>query len=359
MKESKKHIVIGLSGGVDSSVAAYLLKQQGHNVTAVFMQNWQATDDPYCSAQQDLSDARAVCDKLAIPLKTVNFAKEYWQKVFTYFLDELAAGRTPNPDIICNQEIKFKAFLNYALSLGADLIATGHYALIEPLQTRPLLLKGKDDTKDQSYFLHRLSAYQLQHSLFPIGHLHKKAVRQIANEIGLINFAKKDSTGICFIGERKFQAFISEYLLAKPGNIETDQGKVIGQHQGLMFYTLGQRQGLGIGGLKHHQEAPWYVLNKDIDRNILTVGQDINHPLLLKQELNCNNIHWIDAEPSFPARLSAKIRYRQNDQPCILQKQEQGYYRVLFDLPQRAITPGQAVVFYQGDICLGGGTIIS
>lgn len=360
MPNTHKNIVIGLSGGVDSSVAALLLKEQGHSLTGVFMQNWEAdADDPHCQAAEDLSHAKAVCDKLKIPLKTVNFARTYWENVFKYFLDELSAGRTPNPDILCNQEIKFKAFLNYAKTLGADYIATGHYARISQTANKTYLQKGLDNTKDQSYFLHRLNKYQLDNSIFPIGHLEKKVVREIAKNAGFITANKKDSTGICFIGERKFKDFLGEYLLAKPGNIETDSGDIIGQHQGLMFYTLGQRQGLCIGGQKKYPEAPWYVLVKNIERNTLIVGQDQNHRLLMGKTLLCSNVNWIADAPTLPLTCTAKIRYRQTDQSCIVEQITEQVYRVTFLELQRAITPGQSVVFYQDDICLGGGVIIN
>lgn len=357
MKNSK-HIVVGLSGGVDSSVAAFLLKKEGFQITGVFMQNWEAeADDPHCSAKQDLTDARTVCDKLNIPLKTVNFAKEYWDNVFQLFLDELSTGRTPNPDILCNQEIKFKAFLNYALEMGADFIATGHYSKLRKDGNVISLLKADDHSKDQSYFLHRLNQYQLSRSIFPIGNLEKTLVRKIAAEAGLINSNKKDSTGICFIGERKFKDFLSEYLLAQPGTIESDTGDVIGTHSGLMFYTLGQRQGLRIGGQKKYSEAPWYVLEKDIKRNTLIVGQDSNHPLLMKKSLICNRVNWISTPPLYPFSCHAKIRYRQEDQACIIHKENDQELRVEFEVAQRAITPGQSVVFYNNDVCLGGGII--
>ncbi|MBA2655143.1 MAG: tRNA 2-thiouridine(34) synthase MnmA [Gammaproteobacteria bacterium] len=356
--QNKQHIVVGLSGGVDSSVAALLLKQQGYKLTGVFMQNWEADrEDPYCSAMQDLTDARSVCDKIEIPLKTVNFAEEYWEKVFQNFLDELARGRTPNPDILCNQEIKFKAFLNYAINLGADYIATGHYSKLSTIDNITYLKKAVDTSKDQSYFLHRLNQFQLSHSLFPLGDMKKTEVRNIAKHAGFINSTKKDSTGICFIGERKFKDFLSEYLLAQPGNIETDLGEVIGKHQGLMFYTLGQRQGLGIGGSKNHSEAPWYVLYKDIPRNTLIVGQNQDHPLLLKNALVCSDVVWITKAPSSPFHCTAKIRYRQMDQPCIISALNEQEYHVEFLQYQRAITPGQSIVFYQDELCLGGGII--
>lgn len=349
-----------MSGGVDSSVTALLLKQQGHDVIGVFMKNWEGDDnDPYCGAMQDLTDARAVCDKLDIPFKTVNFAKNYWDKVFQYFLDEYSAGRTPNPDILCNKEIKFKAFLDYALELGADFIATGHYARNHLVSDEYQLLKGLDNNKDQSYFLYTLTQEQLKYALFPIGELEKPEVRKIAGEAGFVNHAKKDSTGICFIGERKFKEFLKEYLLAQPGNIETEDGKVIGQHEGLMFYTLGQRKGIGIGGKKDAKESAWFVIDKDIKRKVLVVAQGNDHPKLYKQELNCQQVHWISPKTiTFPLECQAKTRYRQPQQACIATKISDNDYHVAFEQPQRAITPGQSVVFYQGEICLGGGIII-
>jgi tRNA-specific 2-thiouridylase len=359
MNNGKKHIVVGLSGGVDSSVTALLLKENGFRVTAVFMQNWEADrEDPHCSAMQDLSDARAVCNKLNIELRTVNFAAEYWERIFQYFLDELAAGRTPNPDILCNQEIKFKAFLHYALEIGAELIATGHYASLNPQANLTYLQKSLDQSKDQTYFLHRLNQYQLSHSLFPLGDIDKKTVREIAARAGLINHNKKDSTGICFIGERKFRDFISEYLLAQPGSVETAEGKILGQHQGLMFYTLGQRQGLGIGGLKKFPEGAWYVVGKDLKQNKLIVAQDSYHPLLMSSQLVCNQVHWIAEQPAFPLSCKAKIRHRQEDQDCQVYSIDPKTYRVEFNHPQRAVTPGQSVVFYHDEICLGGGIIL-
>lgn len=353
----KEHIVVGMSGGVDSSVTAALLCEQGYQVTGLFMRNWDADDkDPFCTATQDLTDARAVCDKLNIPLKTVNFAQEYWDRVFQHFLDEYAAGRTPNPDVLCNKEIKFKAFLEHAISLGASSIATGHYARIRHNEHYQLL-RGTDNNKDQSYFLYTLGQTQLAHSRFPIGELTKPEVRAIAERYGFINHAKKDSTGICFIGERKFQAFLSEYLLAQPGPIETDAGQVIGQHTGLMFYTLGQRQGLGIGGLQNFSEAPWYVVSKDIKRNTLVVAQQHNHPLLMGDTLICQNSHWVEKPPTEPLQCTAKIRYRCQDEPCLVEPTPEGDFKVTFECPQRAITPGQSVVFYKGSVCLGGGII--
>lgn len=358
MKQTEKNIIVGLSGGVDSSVAALLLKDQGYQVTALFMRNWEAeADDPHCSAEEDLCDAKTVCNKLSIPLLTVNFAKEYWETVFRYFLDTLAAGKTPNPDILCNQEIKFKAFLNHALMLGANAIATGHYAKISQMNGLFQLEKAGDSGKDQTYFLHRLNQFQLGHSLFPLGELKKHDVRQIAKNAGLINHNKKDSTGICFIGEKKFKSFLQEYLLAKPGIIETENGELLGQHQGLMFYTLGQRQGLGIGGHKNYPEQPWYVIEKDIKRNVLIVAQEHDHATLLKKTLTCSDVNWISGAPPLPLHCSAKIRYRQEDQPCQVTTEDDKVYTVEFMAPQRAITPGQSVVFYQNDLCLGGGII--
>jgi tRNA-uridine 2-sulfurtransferase len=355
----KIKIIVGISGGVDSAVALLLLKNQGHDVSAVFMQNWQAEkNDAFCTADQDLIDAKSVCEKLRVPLHTVNFTKEYWNKVFQYFLDEYSKGHTPNPDVMCNKEIKFKAFLEYAESLGADYIATGHYARIQKGNSLFHLLKGLDENKDQSYFLYTLSQNQLKRSLFPIGHLKKTEVRKIAAENGLSNYAKKDSTGICFIGERNFKKFLSEYLLAKPGDIVDTEGKIMGKHDGIMFYTLGQRKGLGIGGQKNTLEAPWYVVAKDIKNNQVIVSQDHNHSLLLTKALTCDEIHWIlGNEPSFPLSCTAKIRYRQKDQECVVNKIAPQKYEITFKEAQWAATPGQSLVFYQDDECLGGGTI--
>lgn len=357
-KKSKQRVIVGMSGGVDSSVAALLLQQQGYAVHGVFMQNWQADqEDPYCSITQDLIDAQKICEQLQISFSTVNFAEEYWNRVFQLFLDEYAAGRTPNPDILCNQEIKFKAFLNYALQAGADYIATGHYARCHLQNNQYHLLKGLDDNKDQSYFLYTLGQAQLKHCLFPVGELTKTQVRQIAKQAGFLNYAKKDSTGVCFIGERRFKTFLKEYLLAQPGNIETDNGTVLGQHEGLMFYTLGQRKGICVGGIKESAEQPWYVVDKDIQRKALIVAQGNEHPRLFKQNLICSNMFWVNENiaENFPAK--AKIRYRQTEQACSIKKITEHSYTVEFMQPQRAITPGQSVVFYQDDICLGGGII--
>jgi tRNA-specific 2-thiouridylase len=358
---SAKHIIVGMSGGVDSSVTALLLKEQGHHVEGVFMKNWEADDtDTYCSASADMADAQAVCDKLQINLHRVNFAAEYWQGVFAHFLAEYRAGRTPNPDILCNKEIKFNAFLKFAKTRGADLIATGHYARNEALGNGARLLKGLDNSKDQSYFLHALTAEQLAQSIFPIGHLEKTTVRKMADQAGFSNHQKKDSTGICFIGERKFKAFLSDYLPAKSGIIETTGGEAIGTHDGLMFYTIGQRQGLKIGGLKNFTESPWYVAAKNLERNVLIVTQGQDDPCLFAQTLIAKDVHWINLPPpTLPLRACAKTRYRQSDQPCIINSADETTIEVVFEQPQRAITPGQSVVFYDKDICLGGGVIVN
>jgi tRNA-specific 2-thiouridylase len=357
---SPKHIIVGMSGGVDSSVAALLLKEQGHHVEGVFMKNWEGDDsDTYCPASVDMADAQAVCDQLDIELHRVNFASEYWENVFAHFLSEYRAGRTPNPDILCNKEIKFTAFLQFAKQRGADFIATGHYARCHQNDDQFQLLKGLDNQKDQSYFLHALSQSQLASSLFPIGELEKPHVRALAEKAGFKNHIKKDSTGICFIGERKFKTFLSEYLPAKPGNIESVNGEVLGTHDGLMFHTMGQRQGLKIGGKKNASESPWYVVAKDMPRNVLIVAQGHDHPELFAPALIANQIHWINETPDFPLKAAAKTRYRQTDQACIINKINATDYQIIFDEPQRAITPGQSVVFYQENVCLGGGIIVS
>ena len=351
-----KHIVVGISGGVDSSVAALLLKQAGHRVSGVFMKNWEGDDDESCPAAQDLADAERVCEQLGIPLQLVNFSNEYWERVFSYFLEEYRAGRTPNPDILCNKEIKFKAFLDYAKQLGADKIATGHYARRSVSDVNTQLLKGLDASKDQSYFLHAVTGSVLSQALFPVGELEKTKVRELAASFGLQTHNKKDSTGICFIGERKFKQFLNEYLPAQPGEITTPEGKVIGRHDGLMFHTIGQRQGLQIGGVKGLSELPWYVAEKDLKNNRLIVVQGDEHPLLFKTVLTTQTPHWINEPPVLPLRLHAKIRYRQVDQPCYVEAAENGL-QVTFDTPQRAVTPGQSIVFYEGDCCLGGAVI--
>lgn len=351
-------VIVGMSGGVDSSVAALLLQQQGYHVEGLFMKNWDEDDGTeYCTAKQDYADAQAVADKLGIPLHGANFAAEYWDNVFEHFLGEYRAGRTPNPDILCNKEIKFRAFLDYALMLGADFIATGHYVRRGEHQNKASLLKGLDDNKDQSYFLHAVGHEELARTLFPVGELEKPAVRALAAENGLITSNKKDSTGICFIGERRFSDFLKQYLPAQPGEIESLDGQALGRHQGLMYHTIGQRQGLGIGGRADSGDAPWYVVDKDLDRNVLLVAQGNNHPALFKSELRVGQSFWIDGQiPKDVTRCHAKIRYRQADQACTLTPDGEGF-KVLFNEPQRAVTPGQSAVFYDGERCLGGGII--
>jgi tRNA-uridine 2-sulfurtransferase len=357
---SQTRVIVGMSGGVDSSVSAALLIEQGYQVEGLFMKNWDEDDGTeYCTAREDLADAQAVCDRLGIHLHTANFAAEYWDNVFEHFLSEYKAGRTPNPDILCNREIKFKAFLDYAIALGADLIATGHYVRRSDLDGRTRLLRGLDANKDQSYFLHAVGGEQIARTLFPVGELEKPEVRSIAERYQLATARKKDSTGICFIGERRFTDFLKQYLPAQPGDIETTDGLVIGRHHGLMYHTIGQRQGLGIGGMQGAGDEPWYVLRKDLERNVLIVGQGNAHPWLFASALDCSELFWINPlDASFPMRLTAKVRYRQPDQPCTLERTTAGY-RVHFDEPQRAVTPGQSVVLYDGDICLGGGVIES
>ena len=355
-----RKVIVGMSGGVDSSVSAWLLLQQGYAVEGLFMKNWEEDDGTeYCTARQDLADAQAVCDRIGIRLHQANFAAEYWDRVFEHFLHEYQAGRTPNPDILCNKEIKFRAFLDYALTLGADFIATGHYTRRGEADAHGVapLLRGLDANKDQSYFLHAVAGTQIARTLFPVGGLEKPEVRRIAGELGLATAAKRDSTGICFIGERRFRDFLKQYLPARPGRIETDAGEVIGEHEGLMYYTLGQRQGIGIGGLRDAEEAPWYVVGKDLARNVLVVGQGHGHPRMMSRALVASHIDWVaGGPPALPLRCTAKTRYRQPDQDCVVQADERGY-RVTFDQAQRAVTPGQSVVFYQDEVCLGGGVI--
>jgi len=357
--KTSQHVIVGLSGGVDSSVAALLLQQQGYQVEGMFMKNWEEDDsEDYCSAAEDLADARSVSESLGLALHAVNFSAEYWDRVFSHFLKEYEAGRTPNPDILCNREIKFKAFLDHAIGLGANYIATGHYARVDCVDGLYRLLKGRDAGKDQSYFLYTLGQDQLSRSLFPIGELEKSAVRDIAEEHHLVTYDKKDSTGICFIGERDFRDFLSRYLPAQPGEIQTPEGQVIGHHSGLMYYTLGQRQGLGIGGVPGASDDPWYVVSKDMDNNILLAAQGHNHPLLFSQTLQASQLSWVDGTgPTAPYRCRAKTRYRQSDQACTIIRLGNGLCEVAFDEPQRAVTPGQSVVFYDDEVCLGGGVI--
>ena len=359
MTPSRTPVIAGLSGGVDSSVTALLLQRQGYQVSGLFMKNWEEDrDDGPCMWEEDVADALAVCDRLGIPLNTVDLTATYWQKVFEDFLSEYRAGRTPNPDILCNREIKFKAFLDHALAQGADRIATGHYARIEERDGLFLLRKGRDRNKDQSYFLYALGQRALSRALFPVGELEKPEVRRLAREAGLPTHDKKDSTGICFIGERRFREFLGQYLPAKKGEIHNTAGRCIGEHQGVSYYTLGQRQGLGIGGVRGAIEAPWYVLAKDIPNNVIIAGQGHDHPWLFSQTLTATQLNWIDGQaPALPLRCHAKTRYRQTDQACEIRPVGDACCEVLFEQPQWAVTPGQSVVFYQGDICLGGGII--
>jgi len=358
-----QRVVVGLSGGVDSSVAAWLLKQRGFEVVGLFMKNWEDDDDDeYCSTRQDWIDAASAADVLGIDMEAVNFSAEYRDRVFAEFLREYAAGRTPNPDVLCNAEIKFRAFLDHAIALGAGCIATGHYAQVrsvsEEAGTRFELLRGADPGKDQSYFLHRLDQQQLARTLFPVGHLHKRQVREIAQRIGLPNAAKRDSTGICFIGERPFREFLSRYLPTRPGPIEDDGGAVIGEHLGLAFYTLGQRKGLGIGGRRSGSGEPWFVARKDLARNVLVVVQGHDHPWLLARALAAEDAHWIaGAPPPDDDRLTARTRYRQADAPCALRGVSGRGFELHFETPQWAVTPGQSAVLYRGEVCLGGGVI--
>jgi tRNA-uridine 2-sulfurtransferase len=356
-----EQVIVGLSGGVDSSVAAILLQQQGYRVEGLFMKNWEEDDtQEYCSAEVDLADAKSVSESLGIALHAINFSAEYWDEVFSHFLTEYEAGRTPNPDILCNREIKFKAFLDHAMHLGADFIATGHYARSRKIDGSYQLLKGKDNGKDQSYFLYTLGQKQLARALFPVGELQKSEVRRIAEEHHLVTHDKKDSTGICFIGERNFRDFLSRYLPAKPGEIQTPEGIVIGQHNGLMYYTLGQRQGLGIGGVAGRNDDPWYVADKDMVHNVLIAVQGHDHPLLYSSNLTAGQLSWVDGiGPEAPYHCRAKTRYRQPDQHCTITRLDQDGCEVVFDEPQLAVTPGQSVVFYDGEVCLGGGVIES
>ncbi len=352
-------VVVGLSGGVDSSVTAYLLKQQGYEVIGLFMKNWEDDDDSeYCSSRQDLIDAAAAADVIGIELEAVNFAKEYKERVFSIFLEEYQAGRTPNPDILCNSEIKFKSFLDYALKMGAEKIATGHYARVRENNGLFELLKGVDPAKDQSYFLHRLNQHQLSKSLFPIGGYCKTEIRKIAAEIGLPNARKKDSTGICFIGERPFREFLHRYLSNKPGPIKTPDGKVVGEHIGLSYYTLGQRKGIGIGGTKDSNGEPWFAARKDIKENTLYVVQGHDHPWLQSMTLKASDPNWIlGTPPAAGSQLSVKTRYRMPDEPCEIISADENSLFLASKEPMWAVTPGQSAVLYDGDVCLGGAVI--
>jgi tRNA-uridine 2-sulfurtransferase len=365
---SKQRIVVGLSGGVDSSVAAYLLKQDGHDVVGIFMKNWEADDtDTYCSSRQDFLDAASVADRLGIEFETVNFSKDYQQRVFDYFIKSYQAGLTPNPDILCNTEIKFSAFLDHAITLGAEAIATGHYAQrldildsSSPTHRSTQLLKAEDGTKDQSYFLHGLDQHQLSKAYFPLGKITKREVRALAQSIGLPNFAKKDSTGICFIGERPFREFLEQYLHKQPGKICTPEGLCIGEHQGLSFYTLGQRQGLHIGGQKNSSGEPWFVAEKDLASNTLIAVQGHTHPLLYRDRITIASPHWISGTPPQVGWVySAKTRYRQPDTPCHIDQLDEQHAIIQFATPQWAPTPGQYLVLYESQVCLGGGVITS
>ncbi len=347
-------VVVGMSGGVDSSVTALLLQQQGVTVHGVFMQNW---NDSYCTAREDLQDAEDVCATLGIPLHKVNFAREYRERVFAYFLDELRRGRTPNPDVFCNREIKFSPLLDHAKRLGADRLATGHYARIRETDQGFELLKGVDEHKDQSYFLCALTQTQLAHAQFPLGHLTKPTVRQLARQAGLVTNDKKDSTGICFIGERPFREFLQQHLPTHPGPIVTPTGEVVGEHLGLAFYTIGQRQGLHIGGQRQGNGQPWFVAGKSLATDELIVVQGSDHPALFSQTLIADGLHWIAGCPPSSLRCRAKVRYRQVEQPCNVEPLHPTRYRVHFDVPQRAITPGQVIAFYADELCLGGGVI--
>jgi tRNA-specific 2-thiouridylase len=359
MHQESSRVVVGMSGGVDSSVAALLLQRDGHAVSGLFMKNWEETDPSgECPAERDVRDALAVCDRLGIDLDAVNFAAAYRERVFSYFLREYHAGRTPNPDILCNSEIKFRVFLDHALAAGAERIATGHYARVEEKGGIYRLLKGCDPAKDQSYFLHALSQEQLARAVFPLGSMLKSEVRRIARAAGFVNHAKKDSTGICFIGERNFREFLGRYLPAQQGEIRSVDGRLMGRHAGLMFYTLGQRKGLGIGGSIDGSGEAWYVVAKVVSDNVLVVAQGHDHPSLFSRELYVDRFHWIagQAPARMPYRCRAKTRYRQNDQPCVIEYVD-GRCRVVFEQPQRAVTPGQSVVLYDGEVCIGGGAI--
>jgi tRNA-specific 2-thiouridylase len=355
---TSQKVIVGMSGGVDSSVAAMLLLEQGYQVEGLFMKNWEEDDGTeYCTAKEDLADAQAVADQLGIHLHSANFAAEYWDDVFDHFLTEYRAGRTPNPDILCNREIKFRAFLDYASELGADLIATGHYVRTDRQNGTTRLLKGIDTKKDQSYFLHQVNHEALGKALFPVGSVDKTTVRDKAISAGFVNARKKDSTGICFIGERRFRDFLKQYLAAHPGPILSVEGEALGEHEGLMYHTIGQRQGLGIGGKANHPEAPWYVVDKVVADNTLIVAQGNDHPALFRSQLHAADVMWVSGKaPEMPLKCSAKIRYRQADQACSIETLGERI-GVTFEEPQRAVTPGQSVAFYHNDVCLGGGVI--
>lgn len=355
----KAKVIVGMSGGVDSSVAAWLLLQEGYQVEGLFMKNWEQDDtQDHCPAAQDLADAQAVCNQLRIPLHSVNFSEQYWDRVFAHFLSEYERGRTPNPDVLCNKEIKFNAFLNHAVTLGADYIATGHYAKCAIKEDIGYLYKAKDRDKDQTYFLHAVEPSALAKTLFPVGDYNKSQIREFAKELKLVTHAKKDSTGICFIGEKRFKTFLKEFILAKPGDIKNTAGDLLGKHDGLMFYTLGQRQGLGIGGMQNASDDPWYVVEKDVSTNTLYVAQGSDHPMLYAQGLICGPIHWLDdCKDDLPLTCYAKTRYRQPEQACMISPEDANKHYVMFSSPQRAVTPGQYVVFYNKNQCLGGATI--
>ena len=354
---SAAHVIVGLSGGVDSAVAAWLLKEQGYRVSALFMQNWTEDEQGYCTAAEDFQAARAVAEELQIPLHRVDFSTEYRERVFQHFLDDYRAGRTPNPDLLCNREVKFQPFREHALRLGADFVATGHYARLEHTATGPQLLRSVTEDKDQTYFLALVAREHFARVLFPIGNLTKPEVRELARKAGLPNHRRKDSTGICFIGERPFREFLAQYLKPDPGSMIDDSGQRIGEHQGLMFYTLGQRRGLFIGGRRGAKEAPWYVAAKRLADNTLVVTQEANHPLLMSTGLSTRGFSWIERPEDFAQTLHARIRHRQALQSCSVEARPNGSVEVHFDQPQRAVSPGQYCVLYDGERCLGGGEI--
>lgn len=355
---SAPHVIVGLSGGVDSAVSAWLLKEQGYRVSGLFMVNWTEDEEGYCTSAEDFQSARAVCEELQIPLHRVDFSKDYRERVFARFLDDYRAGKTPNPDVLCNREVKFQPFREHALRLGADFVATGHYARLEQRDDGPHLLRALDDNKDQTYFLATVERAQLERVLFPIGGLTKPMVRDIARRAGLPNHQRKDSTGICFIGEREFREFLGRYLQADPGPIEDDSGARIGEHRGLQFYTLGQRRGLAIGGRKGAIEAPWYVIAKEPARNALIVSQQAEHPRLMRAQLRAAPFHWLQAPPAPGTPLTARIRHRQTLQACCVLAADGGSVDVEFEQAQRAAVAGQYLVLYDGDECLGGGELV-